>query len=727
LNGLARPREEAEIVIVGGGPAGSTAAAALADLGHDVLLVDKDAFPREKPCGDGVMHPGLAVAERMGLGDLVESSFEIESTRIVIGHRRQITTPHVKGPGRPLPRCIIRKEFDAALLSAAQERGARFVRARVDALGKDGNGRRLLAVSGEERLEVQANLIIAADGATSRLRRVMGGQAAKPTAYAIRQYFKCEQPLEPVLQFDLPLEVNGRVLPGYGWLFPIDEHTANVGVGVFREARGRGPSLRKVLDIYVAELGTKAARRFGDLEAIGEPVGSPVGIRSRLEVADSPGLIFLGDAAGTTHPMTGEGISFAMCGGESLAATVHERSKRADRRQAATGADGEVWRSFPQLGVDTSLLVRASMLEVNKAPSAIEPTGSIAGPFLSTVEQFAHESAYKTGVEDTPAWAALDACSPSLGASLERANDLLLDRFSDRTPFVTEMIHASIRSHLGPMYAAAVLATTASEGGTVPDTVFEAAVAAESVGVLPEMLTMLVDRARSKRLRVNNAMAVLTGDFAATRALMAAAKLGPTAVTALARAGQSGCQGGMRDTAARFAADRTAESWFEAAKETAGAAMVLATQFGMIVRGESGVATERLSQFGLELGVAIRLAEEIVDLTVGDGIRPGQEGVGLVRGIYPLPVLYAIESEPSLPRLLAHHTAEKDGAAEIIAVVRQSGALERAVAECADRVDVARSLAETQTGDDGKALSTLAAVPADYVASRVSADALEAC
>ena len=65
----AGPQEEAEIVIVGGGPAGSTAAATLAALGHDVLLIDKDAFPREKPCGDGVMHPGLAVAERMGLGD----------------------------------------------------------------------------------------------------------------------------------------------------------------------------------------------------------------------------------------------------------------------------------------------------------------------------------------------------------------------------------------------------------------------------------------------------------------------------------------------------------------------------------------------------------------------------------------------------------------------------------------------------------------------------------
>jgi geranylgeranyl reductase family protein len=724
LNSLAVRREEAEIVIVGGGPAGSTAAARLAGLGHDVLLVDKDAFPREKPCGDGIMHPGLAVAERMGLGNLVESSFEIESTRMVIGHRRQITTPHVKGPGRPLPRCIVRKEFDAALLSAAQERGTRFIRARVEALGK-GNDQRLLAVAGEERLEVQANLIIAADGATSRLRRVTGGQAAKPIAYAIRQYFKCERPLDPILQFDLPLEVDGRVLAGYGWLFPIDEHTANVGVGIYREARGSGPSLRKVLDIYVKELETKAARRFGDLEAIGEPVGSPVGIRSQLEVADSPGLVFLGDAAGTTHPMTGEGISFAMCGGESLAATVHERSKRKGRPQVATGADEEVWRSFPQLGVDISLLVRASTLEVNKAPSAIESAGSVAGPFLTTVEQCAHESAYKTGIEGTPAWAALDSYSPLLSASLERANDLLLDRFSDRTPFVTEVIHASIRSHLGPMYAAAVLAT--ATGVTVPDTAFEAAVAVESVGVLPEMLTMLVDRARSKRLRVNNAMAVLTGDFAATRALLAAAKLGPAAVTALARVGQSGCQGGMRDTAARFAADRTPESWFEAAKETTGAGMVLATQFGTMVRGENSAAAERLRQFSLELGVAVRLAEEIVDLTVGDGVRPGREGAALSRGIYPLPVLYAVETEPSLPRLLAHHMAEQDGAAEIIDVVRQSGALERAAAECAGRVDAARSLAEAQTGDDGEALFTLAAVPADYVTSRVSADALEAC
>ena len=183
----------------------------------------------------------------------------------------------------------------------------------------------------------------------------------------------------------------------------------------------------------------------------------------------------------------------------------------------------------------------------------------------------------------------------------------------------------------------------------------------------------------------------------------------------------------MRDTAARFAADRTAENWFEAAKETTGAAMALAAQFGAMVRGENGAAAERLRQFGLELGVAVRLAEEIVDLTVGDCIRPSQERTALNRGIYPLPVLYAIEVEPSLPRLLALHTAEQNSAAEIIAVVRQSGALERAIAECADRVDTAQSLAEAQTGDDGEALSRLAAAPASYVASRVSADAIEAC
>ena len=73
--------DEAEVVVVGGGPSGSVAAAKLAELGHEVLLVDQSGFPRDKPCGDGLTHASVAFLERMGLGDLMEASQRIEDVR----------------------------------------------------------------------------------------------------------------------------------------------------------------------------------------------------------------------------------------------------------------------------------------------------------------------------------------------------------------------------------------------------------------------------------------------------------------------------------------------------------------------------------------------------------------------------------------------------------------------------------------------------------------------
>lgn len=692
------------------------AAAVLAELGHDVLIIDKDQFPREKPCGDGLMHPAVAAAERMDLGGLIKSRQEIEAARVVAGHRQQNLTRLTSAPGSPRPRCIIRSDFDAALLATAQNRGARFLHARVDGL-QPGDHRELVAVAAGEPFAVRAGTIIAADGATSRMRSATSSKSSRPTAYAVRQYFLSEHPLDPVFDFYVPLEIDGRVLSGYGWVFPIDLHTANIGVGFYRDSHRGAPPLTRVLRAFVAELQMKAAHRFGDLKEIGKPFGSPLGIRSRIEGSDVSGVVFSGDAAGTTHAMTGEGIAFAMRGGEAVAHALHARLKLRGRSPVAAPVNAALWRSFPQLGVDISMLSRVWTLEMTKGASGA--TGSTPKPFLGAVKRMMGESAYQTGAEDTPAWSALKEHNPLLAEGLERANDALLDSLSNQLPFVTEVIHRSARSHLGLMYAAITLAIASSDVATLPDAALEAAVAAESVAVLPELLMMLADRARSKTLRVNNAFAILTADFAATRALAAAAKLGAPAVTALALACQQGCEGGMRDAGARFASDRTVESWFQAASETAGAAAILATQLGRIVKGEDPNTVDTLRQYGAELGIATRLAKEIVDLTVGHDLHPGSRGSDLRRGIYPLPVLYAIETEQHLPRLLAQHTAEGSDASEVIAVVRASGGLDRAIAECSKRSESAQLLADALPGYAGDTLAELAAIPSNYVASHV--------
>lgn len=707
-------RDEADVVVVGAGPSGSTAAAVLGELGHEVLVIDKGQFPREKPCGDGIMHPAVAMAERLGLASLIEAHWEIEVGRVIVSHRRQSTTRFVRSRGRPLPRCIGRADFDAALLGSARERGARVLRARVDEVEKSSNGWRLHAVAGEESFVLGARTVVAADGATSRLRRSLGGVPSPPLAYAVRQYFVTERPLEPVFDIYLPLEIEGKVLAGYGWVFPIDEHTANLGVGFYRDPRGGLQSLSSVFDAFVAELRTKAARRFGHLEPSGAPLGSPLGIRSQIESFDTPGLVLSGDAAGMTHALTGEGIAFAMRGGEFAARVVDRHSKGGSGLGPPLGA-AQLRRSFPQLGVDVSMLSRVWSREMDKGSDG--STGSAAKPFLGTAKRMMGESAYETSVEETLAWRALDAHDPRLGESLELANETLLNSLSNRLPFAAEAIHHSTRKHLGPMYAAIALAVAAGGGLPLPEATIHAAVAAESLGTLPELLTMMVDRASSKPLRVNNVFAILTADFAAACALTETAKLGASAVSALALAGQQGCQGGMRDATSRFAPDREIEDWFKAASETKGSAVIFAAQLGEAVRGHDGELPPPLARYATELGIAVRLAEEIVDFTARDEAHVGRAGEALRLGIYPLPVLYAIEARPGLFRLLAQHTAEGGDPSEILQVVRACGALERATIECETRARGALSEARSLLGPEAEVLASLAMVPADYVAA----------
>src|SRR3954453_8199678 len=166
--------DEAEVVVVGGGPSGSTAADKLAELGHEVLLIDQSGFPRDKPCGDGLTHAAVATLERREFGHLLAESQPIEDVRVILGHGRAGTGWYRPWPQPPSHACTVpRRTLDSALFGRAMERGARFRRARVDGpLITDGKVGGVRLAGGEG--EVRARSVIAADGATSRLRREAG-------------------------------------------------------------------------------------------------------------------------------------------------------------------------------------------------------------------------------------------------------------------------------------------------------------------------------------------------------------------------------------------------------------------------------------------------------------------------------------------------------------------------------------------------------------------------
>ncbi|MEE1825668.1 geranylgeranyl reductase family protein [Streptomyces sp. BE20] len=347
--------DSADVIVVGAGPAGSTAAYHLARTGLDVLLLEKSSFPREKVCGDGLTP--RAVRQLVDLGiDVSESAGWLHNRglRLVAGGRRlELDWPELSAfPGFGLVRR--RADFDELLARRASSAGARLVeRANVSGPMIDERSGRITGVTarlGEERRPVvyRAPLVVAADGNSTRLSLAMKRyrRTDRAMGVAYRTYFTTPRHEDRYLEAWLDLRDPGdparRLLPGYGWVFGMGDGTANVGLGVLDTGAVAGEvDWRELLRRWCADLPPE----YGYTpEGVTEPVrGSalPMGLNRQPHYAD--GLLLVGDAGGTVSPATGEGIAYAMESGRFAAETVVQAlARRTDRgRELAL-------RAYPQ-------------------------------------------------------------------------------------------------------------------------------------------------------------------------------------------------------------------------------------------------------------------------------------------------------------------------------------------------------------------------------------------
>lgn len=305
------PEHKADVIVVGAGPAGSTAAYFLAKAGVSVLLVDKSRFPRDKACGDSIAPGAVEVLERMGLLDWVEqggytrqqgmflSSPNLTSVRI-------FPTGHTRLPAYLVPRL----ELDDRLARQAVAAGAclleeTFVQ-RLTRIGADEVC--LSARQSGQTLELACRLVIAADGPHLSFTRSLGMVSSPPDAVAVRQYYQGVQG-EPGL---LELHWEKSVLPAYGFIFHMGNGRANVGTGMFAKDFARlKPNLHELLQRFVNN-NPYAQKALKNAHPLGRAAGMP--FRDDAEkvnpVADN--VMLVGEAAGVGHPMSGEGIGPAM-------------------------------------------------------------------------------------------------------------------------------------------------------------------------------------------------------------------------------------------------------------------------------------------------------------------------------------------------------------------------------------------------------------------------------
>jgi geranylgeranyl reductase family protein len=311
--------EDADVIVVGAGPAGSTAAAYLARAGLDVLLLEKSSFPREKVCGDGLTPRGVKQLIDLGIDTREDNGWlHNKGLRVVGGGvTMELDWPDLATfPNYGLVRP--RMDFDEMLANTAKAAGARMHENTTVTKAIIENGRvvGVEAKQGPEKNPVtyRAPITVACDGVSARLALSVGLQKddAKPMGVAVRRYYSSPRTKDDYLESHLELWApDGKLLPGYGWIFGMGDGTVNVGLGILSTSKAYGTTdyrqlLRSWLDGTPEEWGFReenATSRIGG-------AALPMGLNRKPHYR--AGLVLVGDAGGMVNPFNGEGIGYAM-------------------------------------------------------------------------------------------------------------------------------------------------------------------------------------------------------------------------------------------------------------------------------------------------------------------------------------------------------------------------------------------------------------------------------
>ncbi|HEX2700961.1 MAG TPA: geranylgeranyl reductase family protein [Acidimicrobiales bacterium] len=327
-----------EVLVVGGGPAGAACAYWLAEAGHDVLVVEKKRYPREKTCGDGLTPRSVKQLYDMGLADELAGHHRFDGLRsMAFGRTLELRWPdHPDFPSHGY--VVTRKDLDHLVAQRAEKAGATVwqeceaVRPRLDGERVTGALVRRTA-DGGTTTEVEASYVVVADGANSRFGRALGTSRDRsvPMGLAIRGYYESPRHDEPWIESHLDIrDKTGAVLPGYGWIFPVGDGRINVGVGLLSTSkRWKSVNTSHLMDSFAAY--APASWGIRPETSCGAPTGGKLPMAFSLSPTIGPTHLVIGDAGGAINPFNGEGICYAYETGR-MAAEAVSNALSTDRR-----------------------------------------------------------------------------------------------------------------------------------------------------------------------------------------------------------------------------------------------------------------------------------------------------------------------------------------------------------------------------------------------------------
>ena len=288
-----------DVVIVGGGPSGVSAAYDLADAGLKVLIVDKSDFPRFKPCAGGLTTKTLHLF-RYSIAPVIRATTNTMVVGQGIGKQKKLST------NAPICALTVRTELDQYCLEKTlQQPNVSFERIQgIKAIHQEKNSVTLVTKEGRS---FECSYLVGADGAHSQVRKLTGEFTPDRTAVALEGIIPFDR-LKTIPEFTFDF---GVVHKGYGWIFPKHDH---VNVGLYTRRPDEAKIGKQQLNHYIqARLGVDTADHV---------CGFPIGTGGEHYQPKAERVFLVGDAAGMSEALLGEGIHNAIKSGQAAAAAL---------------------------------------------------------------------------------------------------------------------------------------------------------------------------------------------------------------------------------------------------------------------------------------------------------------------------------------------------------------------------------------------------------------------
>ncbi len=316
-----------DVIVVGAGPGGSTTASYLGRAGIKTLLLDKAKFPRDKTCGDALSGKSMSVIRELGLLKEIEKHPHARIDGVIFSSPsgESIEIPFSKkDPNRDEGRgyCMKRIHTDDIFFNTAKKTKNVVVKEKIQitnvimqngyAVGVEGID---LSSNARPTVQYNAKIIVGADSVNSAVAKSVLGECAqlhpKHSCDAVRGYYSGITGLSGKIE----IHFFDSVQPGYFWIFPLENNTANVGLGMLSSDLQKIMKNKNKNQIHLLKDAIKNEKiikdRFKDAKLIGQLSGwrLPFGSHKRQVAGD--GWVLVGDAASLVDPFSGEGVGNA--------------------------------------------------------------------------------------------------------------------------------------------------------------------------------------------------------------------------------------------------------------------------------------------------------------------------------------------------------------------------------------------------------------------------------